>query len=95
MSNLQEMNSVYRYANESGFADGFISGFKAGLKDAEPKWIPVSERLPEELGYYLTSTEYHDVLSDFFCDGKWETAERFWYNVEAWMPLPDPYKGVD
>lgn len=55
-------------------------------------WIPVTERLPEETGYYLTSTEYKDVLSDFFCDGKWWTADLYWYNVKAWMPLPEAYQ---
>lgn len=65
------------------------------MPSAEPRWIPVTERSPKETGYYLTSTEYNDVLHDFFCDGKWETAERFWYKVVAWMPLPEPYEEVD
>ena len=52
------------------------------------KWIPVSERLPEETGYYLTTTMYHKVFCDF-----WE--EDHFYRTEeviAWMPLPEPYK---
>ncbi len=65
------------------------------LNYADTRWIPVTERLPKETGYYLTSTEYNDVLHDFFFDGKWETAECFWYKVVAWMPLPEPYKGGD
>lgn len=57
-----------------------------------PKWTPVTERLPKRPGYYLTSSEYRNVWSDFFFDGEWEEAERFMYKVTAWMPLPEPYE---
>ena len=43
----------------------------------------------------LNKTKRGLTESDFFCDGKWEMAERFWYKVIAWMPLPEPYrKGI-
>lgn len=58
-------------------------------------WIPVSERLPEKEGKYLVTTfggGMYDVdTSHFFI---WEDGETEWgeYGVEAWMPLPEPYK---
>jgi len=63
-------------------------------------WIPVSERLPEKSGRYLTTilNEYDNRLRyimacDYFSDGRWcpddECANN---NVIAWMPLPEPYK---
>ena len=65
----------------------------------QPRWIPVSERLPETDGIYLTYIEnpYDSQLSYvMICDyirPKWfpvdETASS---NVVAWMPLPEPYK---
>lgn len=33
--------------------EGYDVGYWAGRRDYEPKWIPVSERLPEESGEYL------------------------------------------
>ena len=69
----------------------------------QTEWIPVSERLPEKRGMYIV-TEKVFSLDDRehtgrfnrmteqveFCNGKWQRA-RF-YEVVAWMPLPEPYK---
>lgn len=52
------------------------------------RWIPVSERLPEENGYYLTTTMYHEVYCDFWVEDRFNRTEA----VIAWMPLPKPYK---
>ena len=56
--------------------------------EQEPKWIPVSERLPEENGYYLTTTMYHRVYCDYWEEERFNRTEV----VIAWMPLPEPYK---
>jgi len=55
-------------------------------------WIPCSERLPEEIGTYMTTVDYgrHGLA----------TGQRFYHGalgweddcVIAWMPLPAPYK---
>lgn len=37
-----------------GYSDGARFGFEAG----KPKWIPVSEELPEEIGTYMTTVNY-------------------------------------
>ena len=34
-----------------------------------------------------------EVQKDFYWDGHWEQAEKYGYEVMAWMPLPEPYKG--
>ena len=57
----------------------------------EPHWIPVSERLPEERGYYLTTTKTGEVYCDYWDEDNFNRTEL----VIAWMPLPEPYKGVD
>lgn len=59
------------------------------------KWIPVTERLPEKSGEYLTycgdyvgvCVLYYEVLKT---KGKWRTR---WKEVTHWMPLPQPPKG--
>ena len=65
------------------------------LPSAQPeqRWIPCSERLPEEMGTYMTTIDYgeHGLA----------TGQRYYYGsglqwndecVIAWMPLPTPYK---
>ena len=54
------------------------------------KWIPVSERLPEEDGCYLvTTTGTNNDIIDIahYTEGIWHKASR----IKAWMPLPSPY----
>ena len=64
-----------------------------------PRWIPVTERLPEEEGQYLVScdTDYGVEVGRFYID---EDGERYFgcdwndpEDIEAWMPLPEHYKG--
>ena len=58
----------------------------------KPRWIPVTERLPEESNEYLVSTVWEDVTTDYFrTDSGWMTFEK--KEILAWMPLPQPYRG--
>lgn len=78
------------------------------VEDTElPRWIPVSERLPEDMQRVLIWFEYYRY-GDFncmyqtygfgyVCDGKWSpfiNGETGWqdYKIIAWQPLPEPYK---
>lgn len=60
------------------------------------KWIPISERLPEDERYVLVTT-----VSGATTDAKYWHKEGLWVrdlaimSVIAWMPLPEPYKGGD
>ena len=57
----------------------------------EPHWIPCSERLPEERGFYLTTTKDKAVYRDYWNEDNFDRTEM----VIAWMPLPKPYLGGD
>ena len=57
----------------------------------EQRWIPCSERLPEEIGFYLTTTKDKAVYCDFWNEDNFNRTEM----VIAWMPLPQPYKGKE
>lgn len=82
----------------------------AAYEDAEEqgiygKWIPVSERLPEEAYGCLvtvmdyepsTQTDFENILPYFVgYDGHgWNDAdgEKIPFDVTAWMPMPEPYR---
>lgn len=68
-----------------------IRGRIAELPSAEPRWIPVTERLPEYGIDVLTDNGYGDYELNHIVgeeDGEW-----YWEPVAAWMPLPEPWKG--
>lgn len=64
------------------------------LKQPEPKWTPVSERLPEELTTVLITDKDGDVFLATFIEVINGYAEWTTDGIIAWMPLPEPYKEV-
>lgn len=80
-----------------------INSMPSVLPKAE--WIPITERLPEEEEYVLCWLRYGDYMiakwkyegwtsekNVIWVDGKPGTG---FYDVVAWMPLPEPYKRGD
>ena len=60
---------------------------------AEPHWIPVTERLPKESGLYQVTDMQGNVVRYVFNAN--EGSVEYWRRcVKAWMTLPEPYKGV-
>ena len=59
----------------------------------QDRWIPVTERLPEEDGRYLITekTDGTKVQEGYFC--RTRDGEPYWWylHVVAWRPLPEPY----
>ena len=73
--------------------------------DVEPRWIPVTERLPEEpFGCLVTVWDTDPISMDEFenllpyfvgWDGEqWNDSDGIQcpFEVVAWMSLPEPYK---
>lgn len=62
------------------------------------KWIPVSERLPEENKWVLVtvvqgSVRYVEIMRIDKYKGMFTDNVGYYYDsVIAWMPLPEPYK---
>lgn len=76
----------YQYATYEDMADGMIAN---GV--TVQKWIPVTERLPEESGKYLAYCGEYDGICVLYYEvlktkGKWRTK---WKEVTHWMPLPE------
>lgn len=61
------------------------------------QWIPCSERLPEEQGYYLVTYDFGGgkrvIGKSFYSElyNRFTTGQKS--AITAWMPLPEPYKG--
>ena len=91
MTNMTKEEAIdcLNYQNEKFFG-GQSEALKMGISALENKreWIPVSERLPEMGQYVLCSLNFADyriVIASY-------NSQEWWCYVEAWQPLPEPYK---
>lgn len=63
------------------------------LPSAQPeqRWIPVTERLPDDGLYLVTTSKGYTQVHVFSHNGN---SEEYWMRCnKAWMPLPEPYRG--
>ena len=98
-----EANRAYQRDKD----DAYNRGYKQGKADTEPHWIPVTENCDcdlmdneEVLVFQKDGTINGQIRHAMFYDfnGKkkfvtWEEGITI-YNVLAYMPLPEPYRGV-
>ena len=73
--------------------------YRVPSADRPQEWIPCSERLPEKAGHYLCSFKKANRIDSIYVDLAYWTGGR-WYGylaneINAWMPLPKPWKGAD
>lgn len=102
---LEEIKKL-KYNQDSTNQD-YITGYMSALSTVEgviaglsaDDWIPCSERLPEETGYYLVqlskklpNEDYADRVVVLY---NAEEKEFMCYKklIVAWQPLPEPYRG--
>lgn len=81
--------------------DDVIEAINYLVKKKEPRWIPVSERLPEDYETVIASVDGEYVYSEarYSKEFGWEWAAEscsdYWIDlngVDAWMHLPKAYK---
>ncbi len=62
----------------------------------QSKWIPCSERLPEENGNYIVTGTWESgklVVGECYFSTEDGYFNAHWcFDVAAWQPLPEPYK---
>ena len=91
----KKINRLWNSGGDKDYCMETLRDFVIEAPSVTPtqKWIPVSERLPEEKGFYLVSVknEHNRRYSKscwFYGNGNWFARQE----VIAWMPLPEPYK---
>lgn len=72
------------------------------LEQDRPKWIPCSERLPEEGLTVLICAEGGEIefgqLTEYGWEWLAESMSDYWTEAEeviAWQPLPEPYEEAE
>lgn len=73
----------------------FEDGYQAGVEAAQPKWISVKERLPDDKETVLTykngivEVQVYEKERNGWIQGNW-----FWSmaTVSHWMPISEPPK---
>lgn len=81
----------------------YKNGYDKGYEDGRPKWIPVTERLPESYKLVLAVCKSGKIFVGEYVDLGWRTLWRIKTArdstkeitriVTHWMPLPEPSKG--
>ena len=96
MTREEAIKKIKKVIEESVIFEDELEAFDKAIKalEQEPKWIPVWERLPDKYAHTLWCASSGYVRSDYFNGEFWEDAEKYCYEVIAWMPLPEPYKEV-
>lgn len=93
------MNGLVTEAADAIEALSVVVRAQKAVLDKFPRWIPVTERLPSENGFYLCLYNHNHPggvamdeglsILQWFC-GKWNLNEI--YTVTHWMPIPEPPK---
>ena len=85
-------------ANRPTERDSLIVAVQLAFKAlSEPHWIPCSERLPDMHDEVLVTARGEVSIAWLYVDGKWRSNDMpqpMFKDIIAWMPLPEPYKGV-
>lgn len=103
MNSQQAIDRLVKHL-EWGWSKKTVDAIEMGIHALkETQWIPISERLPEEEEYILLSLANYTGLDigryendgendKFYPGDEEETYASYGLFVNAWMPLPEPYK---
>lgn len=90
---------LHCYITDDELPNGYTFSVQHDCReDATPKWIPVTERLPDRNSKVLVCDNREDYVSiwERFADDLWYGDDIIWAteDITHWMPLPEPPKEV-
>jgi hypothetical protein len=98
----EKLTSLWYFLTNNDYPQKDLDALKVAIKalEQEPKWIPVSERLPKDGEVTLFSTKTDRIFEGRYFDDDTDFQWYAFYDetfvednvVTAWMPLPTPYK---
>ena len=96
---IQALNEIFDDSEFSRYESWYGTAMDMAIEalQAEPKhgeWVPVSERLPSEIGWYLITVQDVNCFTDmdyYYGNSKWDEISSK-QKVIAWMSLPKPYR---
>ena len=92
---LETVNMHYPPESESAYEKALLKAYSDGQASVDFKWIPVSERLPEESHNSVLGWDAYRERCVFvqYVDGRFQiTGKTESFDIRAWMPLPESYK---
>ena len=106
MNNQQAIDRLLKHM-EWGWTEETAKAIELGIQALkENTWIPCSERMPEDESYILVSFENatmpdiaryeeKDEGGTFYPGDDEKSYSSYGIFVNAWMPLPEPYREED
>lgn len=106
---MNKQQAIDRLAKhlEYGWSEPTVEAIDMGIHALKAsRWIPISERLPDDESYILVSFENttmpdiaryeeNDEGGAFYPGDDEKSYSSYGFFVNAWMPLPEPYREVD
>ena len=84
-NDIEEIKECYKCSKEHEQLAEWLKELKQ-LRE-QTRWIPVSERMPEENGEYFVTVKRGYVMIAI-----WVGTAEFWNEVTAWMSKPEKYE---
>lgn len=98
---IDEKKLIDELKQSGMIADNDYGNAMVDMIESQPKingWIPCSERLPDESGFYMVTKEIKETgnrftgKSRFDIEKGWNDSLNF-VDIVAWQPLPEEYHG--
>ena len=87
-------DAIEELQEDNAELNGTVSNLIGQIAElSKPRWIPVTERLPEKHQWCLVVGENLYDMDFINSQGAWHMHDKPFLPIDYWMPLPEPPKG--